>query len=54
MAKIKETIYVITVSELVKTESETETGHSEEFALALEQVAQELATPGALVEVTKA
>lgn len=53
MAKIKETIYVVTISELVKNDTDiSNTVVSNDFVSSLEQIVQELIGSGAIVEAT--
>lgn len=54
MAKIQEEVIVITVSRLVKDNETPDALLTEDIALALEQVAQELLGNGVVVEVNKA
>jgi hypothetical protein len=54
MAKMIEEIIVIKLAKLVKDSDATDTIVSADAQLALEQVAQELAGDGVLVEVEKA
>jgi hypothetical protein len=51
MAKMIEEVVVIRLSKLVKDNDPTHTIITEDAQLALEQVAQELAGPGVLIEV---
>jgi len=54
MAKIHEEVLVIKMSKLVKDNQETESVVSTDTITALEQVVQELAGDGVVVEVEKA
>jgi hypothetical protein len=54
MAKMIEEVIVIKLSKLVKDSDDTDQIVTEDAQIALEQVAQELAGNGVLVEVEKA
>ncbi len=54
MAKLHEEVLVIKVSKLVKDNEEAMPSLNEETVASLEAVVQELAGPGALVEIEKA
>lgn len=54
MAKIHEEVIVIKLSKLVKDDAVSDIIASDETVLALEQVVQELAGPGVVVEVQTA
>ena len=53
MAKVNETVFQIKVSELLRYETEAQPVFSDETIGQIQQVLEELAGPGKLVEITK-
>jgi hypothetical protein len=53
MAKLNESMIVVKVSELLRDDQETKTILDDETINSIEQVIQELAGPGKLVEIIK-
>jgi|TARA_B100001057_G_scaffold8474_1_gene7813 hypothetical protein len=53
MAKVNETVFQIKVSELLRDETEAQPVFSDETIGQIQQVLEELAGPGKLVEITK-
>lgn len=52
MAKLQEDVLIIKISKLIKDSDDAGTALTEDLITSLEAVAQELAGPGALVEIT--